>query len=214
MDHAGDNKRALRRAAKAALAAVSEDSWRSWCPLLCERLLAHVSVRSSTSVMAFVGLPAWRELDTEPLCRTLLSGGKRLALPVTNWASLVRGIGGVKGEAVVASWVTDWDRDVVADPASALSGTMRGPRAGLPAARPEEMDLVIAPGLAFDARGGRVGRGAGFYDRALERLPPSAWVVAPAFECQIVDSVPMEAHDRRVHAIVTERRVIEVSRPE
>ncbi len=211
MDHADDDKRALRRAAKAALAAVGEDSWRAWCAPLSARLLGLDAVRSSACVLAFVGLPAWREADTEPMGRSLLAEGKRLALPVTNWASLVRGVN--LPDAIVASWITDWDRDVAADPASVMGGTMRGPRAGLPAARPEDVDLAIVPGLAFDERGGRLGRGAGFYDRVLERLRPSAWVIAPAFECQIVAAVPMDAHDRRVHAIVTERRVIEVSRP-
>ena len=80
-------------------------------------------------------------------------------------------------------------------------------------ALPEDVDLVIVPGLAFDERGGRLGRGAGFYDRVLGGLRPGAWKIAVAFECQIVESVPMEEHDQRVHAIVTERRVIDVSRP-
>lgn len=211
MPNSADEKRALRRAARAALAAVSEDSWRAWCALIQERLLGHESVRSGAGVLAFVGVPAWREFDTGPLCRALLVEGRRLALPVADWASSVRDGPGVPAPG--ALWITDWDRDVVADPATVPGGSMRAPRAGLPAAQAEDVDLAIVPGLAFDARGGRLGRGAGFYDRVLGRLRPSAWVVAPAFECQIVGDVPMDPHDRRVHAIVTERRVIEVSRP-
>lgn len=213
MTNAPHDKRTLRPWIKAALAAVSEPEWRAWCGPLQERLLAHEGIRASASVLAFVGLPAWREVDTERVCLALLGEGKRLALPRTERAALVRGEGASAAGAVIASWVSDWDRDVVVDPASSFGGTMRGPRVGLPEARPEDVDLVIVPGLAFDERGGRLGRGAGFYDRVLGALRPSAWRIAVAFECQIVERVPMDEHDQRVHAIVTERRVIEVSRP-
>ena len=69
-------------------------------------------------------------------------------------------------------------------------------------------DLLLVPGVAFDLRGGRLGRGGGYFDRALgemgERGP---FPLGVGFECQLVEEVPREPHDRPVGAVVTERRL-------
>lgn len=69
---------------------------------------------------------------------------------------------------------------------------------------PEEIDLVLVPGLAFTRDGRRLGRGGGFYDRYLASLPAGAMKLGVCFQCQLVESLPLEAHDQPVHAIVTE----------
>jgi 5-formyltetrahydrofolate cyclo-ligase len=75
------------------------------------------------------------------------------------------------------------------------------------AGRRPEIDFVLVPGLVFDPDGGRIGYGAGYYDRLLgpwpEPLPP---LVAAAFELQVVPAVPVLATDRRVDLVVTESR--------
>jgi 5-formyltetrahydrofolate cyclo-ligase len=68
-------------------------------------------------------------------------------------------------------------------------------------------DLIFVPGVAFDARGGRIGHGRGFYDRLLARARPDTLRVALGFECQLVDAIPLEPHDVRMHRVVTERSV-------
>jgi 5-formyltetrahydrofolate cyclo-ligase len=77
----------------------------------------------------------------------------------------------------------------------------------------EGVDLMMVPGVVFDRRGGRMGHGWGFYDRLLERARPDTHLIALAFDCQIVDEVPMEAHDIPVHKVVTETAVYEGRRP-
>jgi 5-formyltetrahydrofolate cyclo-ligase len=72
-----------------------------------------------------------------------------------------------------------------------------------------EIDLVVIPGIAFDRSGNRVGYGMGFYDRFLNNLKKNVPLVAVAYDFQIVDSVPRDANDIRVHKIVTEKEVIE-----
>jgi 5-formyltetrahydrofolate cyclo-ligase len=69
--------------------------------------------------------------------------------------------------------------------------------------------IVFVPGVAFDPLGNRLGHGRGYYDRILGGLPASARFVALAYEFQIGLRLPVEAWDRRVHYIVTERRVID-----
>jgi 5-formyltetrahydrofolate cyclo-ligase len=63
-------------------------------------------------------------------------------------------------------------------------------------------DVVVVPALAVDRRGRRLGRGGGSYDRALARVGPGAVVVAPIYEDELLDDVPAEEHDRRVHLAV------------
>jgi len=76
---------------------------------------------------------------------------------------------------------------------------------------PANVDLMVIPGVAFDRNGGRLGHGKGFYDRLLERAGAGPLRVALAFECQVVEEVPMQAGDERMDLIVTENGVLRVS---
>lgn len=68
-------------------------------------------------------------------------------------------------------------------------------------------DIMIVPGLAFDAKGHRIGYGGGFYDRTLERYG-KARAIGFAFSGQIIDLVPRTDHDRELEAIITDDGVI------
>ncbi|MBH5320033.1 5-formyltetrahydrofolate cyclo-ligase [Paenibacillus sp. GSMTC-2017] len=73
-------------------------------------------------------------------------------------------------------------------------------------------DMVVVPGLAFDTGGGRMGYGGGYYDRFAQSIGASpnerdnevVWIGA-AFEAQLVEHVPTEAHDLRLDGVVTEK---------
>jgi 5-formyltetrahydrofolate cyclo-ligase len=70
-----------------------------------------------------------------------------------------------------------------------------------------ELDLVIVPGVGFDARGGRTGHGKGYYDKLLENAKPETPLVALSFECQMFDEIPMQSHDIFMDKVVTEEKV-------
>jgi 5-formyltetrahydrofolate cyclo-ligase len=70
-----------------------------------------------------------------------------------------------------------------------------------------ELDLIIVPGLAFDRHGDRLGLGKGYYDRLLQHIRPDAVKIAVAFECQIVDKIPVLPHDVRMDMVITENAV-------
>lgn len=65
----------------------------------------------------------------------------------------------------------------------------------------EEIELVIVPGVAFDNNNNRMGRGAGYYDRILRRLP-KARKIGFAFDFQMVEQVPVEPHDIKMDKII------------
>ena len=70
----------------------------------------------------------------------------------------------------------------------------------------KDLDAVIVPGLAFDRPNNRLGRGAGYYDRFLSTLPKTITTVGLAFDFQLTESLPTEAHDMRSAA--NHRRVV------
>ena len=72
-----------------------------------------------------------------------------------------------------------------------------------------QTDLVLIPGVGFDRTGHRLGRGRGYYDRALRDLLAGALRVGLAHDYQIVSHIPIDEHDERVDYIVTEKRLIE-----
>jgi 5-formyltetrahydrofolate cyclo-ligase len=70
----------------------------------------------------------------------------------------------------------------------------------------EEIDIIIIPGIAFDVKGYRLGRGKGYYDRFLLKM--KAKKIALAFEYQLLPKIPHDKHDIRMDYIITEKRVI------
>jgi 5-formyltetrahydrofolate cyclo-ligase len=77
----------------------------------------------------------------------------------------------------------------------------RGPR--LPADTLAGAAVIIVPALAVDRCGGRLGRGAGFYDRSLPLRNPAARLVAIVRDDEFVDELPVEPHDVRMTDVVT-----------
>jgi len=72
----------------------------------------------------------------------------------------------------------------------------------------ECIDIAIIPGIAFDEKGGRIGSGDGYYDRLIPSLSITTRKVALSFEDQIVPQIQMEAHDKYVDIIITDKRII------
>jgi 5-formyltetrahydrofolate cyclo-ligase len=68
---------------------------------------------------------------------------------------------------------------------------------------PAEVDVFVVPGIGFTKDGQRLGNGLGFYDRLLARAP-QATRIGLAYSVQIVDAIPAEPHDIRMHTVITE----------
>ena len=73
--------------------------------------------------------------------------------------------------------------------------------------RPEDPDLVMVPGVAFDRSGGRMGHGKGYYDKLLQHARPDTPLVALAFDCQLFPEIPVARHDVFMDKIITESAV-------
>jgi len=126
------------------------------------------------------------EIDPAPLGRRLAASGVVLALPVV-----------VALDAPLIFRQVAEDAVLVPD---ALSIAAPGPEAE--AVTP---DLIVTPLLGFDANGGRIGQGGGFYDRTLASLRAKAQVFALglAYDGQEVDRLATEPHDQRLDGVLT-----------
>ncbi len=157
----------------------------------CALLKAQALWQTAQSVLFFSPLP--RELDVWPLLNEALSAGKGVALP-----RFVADIGTYEARSV---------RDPGADLHIGQFG-IREPTNRCPRLASDRLDLILVPGVAFDLRGGRLGRGRGYYDRLLRRLHGTTCAVA--FDQQIVGKVPVAPPDVRLNVILTPTRWVKV----
>lgn len=146
-------------------------------------VVAEPRVAAASRVALYASLPG--ELPSRPLFEALGELGRPRLLPR------------VRGDALEWAAVSSWEalrpgRFGILEPAGE----------SVPAPGPG--DLVLVPGLAFDAGGGRLGRGGGYYDRAFPASAPSPLLVGVGYRFQCVAAVPREGRDRRLDAIVHE----------
>ena len=188
-------KRALRLACRARLAALSPDQRASRGLAIRQHLETLPAFRSARVVLGFAPLPD--EPDIAPLLIRAMAEGKAVAVPRVDWEQ----------PAIVPAQVRDWHIDLVADQRQLLV-----PSADCPLVPVDAIDVILVPGLAFDRAGRRLGRGGGFYDRFLATAPARAARVGVAFEAQVVDSVPVGDQDCTVSALVTEAGTLGASR--
>jgi 5-formyltetrahydrofolate cyclo-ligase len=190
----------LRRSAKEQLRkrfaglrrTLSAESRKQRSEAICTALAEHEAFKNANIVAGYAALRF--EADPAPVLDRAFAAGKTVALPR---ASLQTGSLALH-QVTPESELTE----------SAFS--VREPHEDAPEVALDQVDLVIVPGLAFDARGHRLGYGKGFYDRLLPRLP-KAVRVGFAFELSLLVEVPATAHDAQVHWIFTDRRVIRCS---
>jgi 5-formyltetrahydrofolate cyclo-ligase len=85
---------------------------------------------------------------------------------------------------------------------------LREPELHCPVVKKSELSCVFVPGLAFDARGMRLGRGGGFYDHFLGEAPPKLPRFGLMFARQRVERLPREPHDQALPAVITEDGIL------
>ena len=152
-------------------------------PQAVGEIVRHIDALPSGQVVAlYQAIGA--EMPTEALATALLEQGRTLCLPVVT----------SREEAMVFRL---WS------PGDPLEDDLAGCPAPLELASLVVPDVVITPLVAFDGAGYRLGQGGGYYDRTFAVLP-DAVRVGLAFAGQEVEDLPREAHDIRLHGVLTE----------
>ena len=135
------------------------------------------------------------EVETGPILAQALADGKRVAVPVA-----LR-----RGSRLVPAEIRDARRDLSSH---GLFGVPQPTRMTGRRVRPEKLELILVPGVAFDRRGRRLGRGKGYFDRFLSQVPASVPRIGLAFGFQVVRAIPFEPHDQPVRTVITDKEVI------
>ncbi len=183
------DKEALRRAMRARRQALAQGEQEAAAQAALDLLRGYAPYRQAKTVLAYMACRG--EMGLAPALLDILESGKTLLLPRCEAA------GGMTARRV-------------RDPAQLTPGAYGIPEPGedceiLP---PQAIDLILVPGAAFGRDGGRIGQGGGYYDRYLRGT--RAWRVGVCHGFALLDSVPAEAHDMRMDAILTPQGVIHV----
>lgn len=183
-------KTELRRVVRTRLKAMTPEQRASASENACRLLEKQEVWQRARLIFFYAPLPA--ELDVWPLVRDSLAAGKTVALPRFDAAT----------QRYVACQITDATKDL-----DHGKFGIREPGAHCIAVPPNRLDLILVPGVAFDLRGRRLGRGKGFYDQLLASVGGTTCGVA--FDEQIVEEVPVEPHDVHLNCILTPTRWME-----
>ena len=187
MTSPAEAKASLRTRLRAELKALAPALRTTTSVDLCMRARNSAAWKNARAVLLF--FPVASEPDISPLLADALAAGKVLALPRFNAAA----------NAYKAVRVIDPVRELATGPFQ-----VREPVAACPVVALNRLDLALVPGLGFDARGHRLGRGKGHYDRLLAGF--TGMKIGVAFDFQIVTEVPHEPHDIALDAVVTPTR--------
>ncbi len=184
-----DAKRALRSELIARRARLTPELRAEASRAIADRIAEVPAFRDARAVALYAALGT--EVDPAEIARRAIARGVRVAFPRV---------------------VAQDDRRLafaVCAPGDLVRGALgtAEPPESAPPVDPRELGCIVLPGVAFSEDGLRLGRGGGYYDAT---LAPLAAVprVGLAFDVQVVPTLPREAHDAPVDAVVTERRVL------
>lgn len=181
-------KRQLRSRIMEARKAMPAEQRKEYSAAVCQKLSQCDRLAEAKAIMAFH--PFDTELDIWPFVEAAKVRGQEIWLPRTVPSEKRLIPYRYSGPEMLRQGVYGiWEPD----PALAEEADLT------------RLDAVVVPGVAFDARGGRMGYGGGYYDRFLAALAVRPYLVGVAFSMQVVEQVPREPHDIMLDGLVTER---------
>lgn len=176
------NKDELRAQMRARRRALDEAAQAEAAQAVLARLKAFAPYQSARCVMAYMACRG--ELSLAPVIEEIFRSEKTLALPRC------------EAPGIMTARRVDHPQQLV----PGAYGLME-PGEGCAVLAPEEIDLILVPGTAFDAKGRRLGQGGGYYDRFLCRT--NALLIGVCHDFALLAHVPAQAHDQNMHHILT-----------
>ncbi|CAG0996043.1 5-formyltetrahydrofolate cyclo-ligase [Phycisphaerales bacterium] len=180
-------KAALRERMRGVIRAITPERWAAASSEVCAHILEMPEYRDARVVMMYH--PTSREINLRGVAEACERTGRTVCMPRVIWATM----------ELQPARMVKWGEGLT-EPRNGIREPL--PEAALLPA--SQIDLVVVPGVSFDPRGGRLGRGAGFYDRFLSTT--RARKIGVCLDEQIVDDVPMGEGDVRLDVVVTPMR--------
>ena len=189
-----DDKRALRRKILDERKNINIVKKEEMDNKILDKLYESEYYRKSKKIFIYISYDS--EINTKGIINKALEDNKKVYVPRTEF----------KNRLMDAVEIMSLDNLVESD-----FGILE-PSIKEPYIDPNELDLIVVPGVAFDKQGGRMGYGAGFYDRYFKKISEDnikkVMKVALAYEFQTLEKVPMNDHDIPVDCIITENEAI------
>ena len=183
-------KEKIRKIVRAELKKRPETERLNKSRAIAAKILNTDAFREAKTVMFYYA--ADEEVTTQKLIEEAFKTGKQVALPYIDQAA---------GE-IQASIVENLSDDL----ARGSYDIMEPKPQKRKKIELDEIDLVLVPGLAFDRKGHRLGRGKGYYDRFLKTLPSGVKRYGLAFDFQMMEHIPANDSDARVDFVITNGR--------
>ncbi len=153
-----------------------------------QKLFSLEAFQKAKCVCFYVSLPL--EVDTKGMIDEALVLGKRVLVPLTN----------LENKELRLYEITDRRIDLE----KGAFGVMEPRPDKALLAHLEEVECLIVPGIVFDKKNHRIGRGSGYYDRFLKGLPSRVLKIGLAFSFQMVQEIPAEVHDVKLDVVLTD----------
>ena len=154
------------------------------------RLFSSPWYRTAQTILFYVSYD--NEVNTHDMIQESLKNGKTVIVPKAD----------VQNKTLCLSKLLRWD-----DLSPGAYSILEPRDSSIHEVPISSIELLIIPGIGYDQHGNRIGHGMGYYDRLLKNTV-QAHSIGLAFECQLIESIPVEEHDEKVQMIVTEDRSI------
>jgi 5-formyltetrahydrofolate cyclo-ligase len=165
--------------------------------IICSKVTTHQAYRQARTAMWYIGCRS--EVRTQPALLHELETGKCIVIPYCTKDE--------QGHNQLGLWQLEDFAELV----PGMWGILEPPKQRWGELGKEvaaaQLECVIVPGVAFDRNGGRLGNGAGYYDRLLSSVRDDAVLIGVCFESQIVEQVVMEPHDVVMDIVITEKAI-------
>ena len=186
-----DRKKSLREQAHAQRNAQADKD--SLSQIICDRFMALPAYAAAKTVMFYIDVRS--EVRTRQALPAALATGKKIVVPWCNDRGELElfHLTGVDELALGMYRILEPKPELRHLPEKQV--------------RPEELDLIMVPGVAFDRSGARMGHGKGYYDKLLQHARLDAPLVALAFECQLFPEIPVGHHDIFMDMVITENAI-------
>ena len=161
-----------------------------WSQQIADFVCSWPVYQKSETVMFYLAMPD--EVQTDLLIRDALLRRKQVCVPLL----------GEKYGEMAAAGITSLDDLIVGKYGLKMPDPGKSKRV-----LPASINMVVVPGVSFDREGNRLGLGAGYYDRFLSEATQSV-LVGMTYEFQIIDKIPNEEHDVKMHCLISETGIM------
>lgn len=186
-----EEKKVLRKQLLAKREEMSMEQINEISATIFEKIKNLDLYKEAKTIMVYVNYQ--KELNTSPFIQDMIADGKRVATPICN-----------ADRTMTLALTTKFPEGFV----ETKMHILEIPIEDAIVVDPQELDLIITPGVAFGLNGDRIGYGGGFYDRLFATMPERTKLLCPTFDDFIIEGIPMDVYDHKVDILISEKRSV------